>query len=137
MKFLFTFFFFLLNFPGYSQEKQLNDFQVLDAHEFFIQMNLVENEVLLDAREYNEYRKGRIPHAISASNSSELFRIADTLDLEQPLFIYCDDSNRSTTACALLTDSGFKKVFLLRDGLIAWKHYGLKLDRKKLRRKPR
>ncbi|MBA7566372.1 Thiosulfate sulfurtransferase GlpE [subsurface metagenome] len=130
-------FIFLLTLPGFTQEKQSGDFQEVDVHEFFIQMNLVENEVLIDVREYKEYRKVRIPHAILAPNSSELFRLADTLDFEQPLFVYCDDSNRSTTACALLVEMGFEKVYLLRDGLIAWKKRELHVDIKKLRRKRR
>lgn len=133
-------FWYLLMFPslpGFSQSDDLKSFTELDVHDFFIQMNLVDHEILIDVRSYEEFRVERLKHAILASTPEDLDRLSDTLDFEQPLFVYCDDSFRSTTACGMLVEKGFIHVYLLADGLFAWKKRGLETDKRKLTRKRR
>ena len=98
-------------------------------------MNLKENMVLIDVRTVREFQKERIPNALLADNSKVLSNITDTLDLEQPLFIYCDDEARSSTACNLLIEKGFKNVYLLKEGLIGWKIHNLEIDDSRIRRR--
>ena len=108
---------------------------MLDPHEFYIQMHRFSNHVLIDVRTYGEFRKERITNAILARNSEELFRVSDTLDLEQPLFIYCDVESRSITACELLHDKGFKYLYILEEGIIGWKDRDLEMDESRLSRR--
>lgn len=118
-----------------SQTTQKQSFNELDPPEFYIQMNLKENEVLIDVRTAREFQKERIPNAILASHSTALFSVTDTLDLEQPLFIYCEDEARSITACNLLADRGFKNVYMLKEGIIGWKKRDLEIDQTRIKRK--
>ncbi len=125
--------FLLFSQSTFSQTDQNGSFIKLDPNEFYIQMNLKENKVLFDVRTVREFKKERIPDALLAENSKALFSITDTLDLEQPLFIYCDDEARSSTACTFLIERGFKNVYLLKEGLIGWKMYDLQIDNSRIR----
>jgi len=98
-------------------------------------MKLKENEVLIDVRTVREFQKERIPNALLANNSKILFSITDTLDLEQPLFIYCDDESRSSTACTFMIERGFRNVNLLKEGMIGWKNRNLEIDDSRIRRR--
>jgi len=97
-------------------------------------MNLFENEVLIDVRSYKEFRVERINNAILAGNSEELLAITDTLDFEQPLFIYCEEESRSITACSILIGRGFKQIHILKEGIFGWKQQGLAVDNSKIRK---
>ena len=127
--------FFLLPCLASSQSEQIHSFVSLEAEEFIIRMNLSENEVLIDVRTVEEFKKERIPNAIPANNSKKLFSITDTLDLEQPLFIYCDEESRSITACKYLQTRGFKYVYFLKDGIVGWKRKNLNVDKTRIKRK--
>jgi len=91
--------------------------------------------IIVDARTYDEFRTERIPGAILAEKSEELYSITDTLDLDCPVFIYCSDNIRSKTASEMLAKKGFTRIYNLKDGLIGWKWNGLKLDTNKLKKK--
>ena len=128
-------FFLLVACITYSQSKQSQSFVGLEAEEFIIQMGLSDNEILIDVRTLKEYKKERIPDAIFASNSEKLFSITDTLDFEQPLFVYCEEESRSISACNHLKTRGFKYVYFLKDGIIGWKLKNLNTDNTIIKRK--
>lgn len=92
-----------------------------------MKLNQFGNAVLIDVRTKKEFRKERLPNSILADKKKVLLSIADTLDHEQPLFVYCDEGSRSFTACILLADEGFKKIYNLEDGLIEWKRAGFQV----------
>ncbi len=127
--------FFLFSQFTFLQTDQKRSFVELDPHEFYIQMNLTEDEVLIDVRTVKEFQKERLHHAILASNSNVLFSIADTLDLEQPIFIYCEDEARSITACTFLIERGFRNVYMLKEGINGWKRRNLEIDDSRIRRR--
>lgn len=106
------------------QKKNIQAFKSVDAVEFFIKMQQHDNSVLIDVRTKREYKKERIDNSILAKKKKILLSIADTLDHEQPVFVYCDVGTRSFTACIILTDMGFKNVYNLERGLIEWKEAG-------------
>jgi rhodanese-related sulfurtransferase len=76
---------------------------------------------LVDVREPHEYvgPLGHVP-------GSELFPLstvaeaAPSWDLEQPVLIICRSGARSASAAALLCGMGFRQVFNLTGGMIAW-----------------
>jgi rhodanese-related sulfurtransferase len=117
----------------FSQSDQA--YIALDAMDFFVQMNLSENEVLIDVRSLKEFKKERIPNAILANNSDKLFSITDTLDIEQPLFIYCEEETRSIAACKYLKSRGFNYVYFLHGGITNWKRKNLEVDNSRIRTK--
>jgi rhodanese-related sulfurtransferase len=110
-----------------------SSFTDLDPVEFYVNMKLNDNKVVLDIRTQKEYRKERIPGAVLAENREILLSFCDTLDIDQPLFVYCSDNYRSPVACQLLIEKGFRHVFNLRDGLSEWVKSGLETDKKRIR----
>ncbi len=110
-------------------------FHDISAVEFYIQMHLNENPLVIDTRTYQEYRKERIPSSVLAETPEELLRIVDTLDRDRTILVYCSDNYRSPAACRILSEKGFNNVYNLKEGLISWKKAGYTINQKKLKRK--
>ena len=105
---------------------------MLNADEFYIKLNSTPEKLILDVRELKDFKKERIQNAVAASNQQVLLTIADTLDHEIPLFIYCDVITRSIEASELLKNKGFVKIYILEEGIIGWKKKKLPVDKKRM-----
>jgi rhodanese-related sulfurtransferase len=117
-----------------AQDEQ-KDYKNIGATEFYIQMQSHPNSLVLDVRLFSEYRQERIPGAVLAEKREKLVAVTDSVDKETPMFVYCDDGERSETVSEILTEElGFKNVYNLEKGLYAWKRKGLPIDDKKLKR---
>lgn len=87
-----------------------------------------ENAVLLDVRDESEFRSGHIlnakhvPVALLESKLNEL-----DVDRERPLIVYCRTGQRSAKAGFTLNKQGFKKVYNLGGGILAWQSANLPL----------
>ena len=68
------------------------DYSDLLPSEFVVQMKLADYPLIIDVREYEEFRKERIPRAVHAENRQVLEAIADTTDPDRSLFVYCSDN---------------------------------------------
>ena len=107
----------------------------LDPKDFSIRMQTYENLLLIDTRTFEEFAKERMPGAILVESKSKLAEMADSLDLDRPIFMYCEKNLRSPIACQVLREMGFRNVYNLKGGLIEWRFFSYKLDKKKIRRK--
>ena len=116
-----------------GQQEQSDTINMLESNEFYIKLYQSSNPLLLDVDEYKNYRKERIPGAVSAPTDDELFSLTDTLDREQSIFIYCVHTSRSITVCKLLKNRGFSNLFLLVDGITGWKKQELETDKNRIR----
>ena len=105
------------------------------AMDFYIGIHSCEYPLIIDTRTYKEFRQERIPGAILCENRSVLESILDSLDLDQHIFVYCDDGDRSLVACRILARKGFRNVYNLSGGLIEWKLSSYDIDLKKIRRR--
>lgn len=103
----------------------------LEPHPFYILFHQAVNPLLIDVRTPREFRRNRIPGAILAENSRVLFALTDTLDRTHPLFIYCEDDDRSITACSNLTEKNFVNIYFLSTGILGWQKEGLPVDHKR------
>jgi rhodanese-related sulfurtransferase len=92
------------------------------------------NAVLIDVREFFEYKKSRIDHAINIPSSGNLDVPADTLSKESSLFLYCTSGFRSKRVAKHFYDKGFLKLYSLDGGITAWKKEGLPVNKKKIRK---
>ena len=78
--------------------------------------------LLVDVRTKAEYSKGYIKDAINIDYLSDDFeKKIKKLDKEMLVLIYCRSGNRSRKAMSLMSKYGFKQVFNLAGGVIAWK----------------
>ena len=92
------------------------------------------NAVLIDVREFFEYKKSRIDNAFNIPSSGNLDIPADTLDKESSLFLYCTSGFRSKRVAKQFYDKGFRKLYNLDGGITAWKKDDFPVNRKKLKK---
>ena len=86
---------------------------------------------LIDVREPDEYRAGRVPGAISTPRGMLEFKIADitgTANPDGPIYLYCKSGGRAALAAAALLDMGYTQVISLAGGYDAWVTQGGKVE---------
>jgi rhodanese-related sulfurtransferase len=78
---------------------------------------------LLDVRTPDEYKSGHIKNALLADwqNSQDFDAKVKQLDKNKPVYTYCHSGRRSSAAAAHLRKEGFKEVYSLKGGIVAWK----------------
>ncbi len=85
--------------------------------------SLIEDKkgIILDIRTPAEYAEGHLPHAINFDFYAVDFeQQLEILDKDQTYFIYCRTGSRSSVALDLMKRTGFKEVYDLKGGIIAW-----------------
>ncbi|MCX6300635.1 MAG: rhodanese-like domain-containing protein [Bacteroidia bacterium] len=117
-----------------SQSTDSVKYQSLDPYDFQMQFLREDSALLIDVREFFEYRKSRIKGALFLPSSEGFDIAADTLDKRLSLFCYCYSGGRSTKALLFFYDKGFRKLYNLDGGITAWKKDGFRVDKKKIRR---
>jgi len=89
-----------------------------------------EDAVVLDVRDTNEFASGHVlgaknlPPARMETAVSEVVKKKD-----RPVIVYCDGTDRSGKALALLKKQGFTRVANLSGGLKAWQAAGLPVEK--------
>jgi rhodanese-related sulfurtransferase len=120
--------------PLAAQEPDTVKFTTLRPAEFNLAFDVNKNALMIDVREFFEFRKSRIPGAVNIPSSGNLQISADTLDKNRPLFFYCTSGFRSRRVSKFFADNGFPDVFNLDGGITAWKNNAMETDRKKVKR---
>jgi len=88
------------------------------------------NALLVDLRETREYEGGRLPKAVHIplsqldSRGSELTRHA-----ARPVVTYAMQGERGRMAAGALAKLGFKDIYTLKGGYLAWKDAGLPVEK--------
>jgi rhodanese-related sulfurtransferase/rubrerythrin len=73
----------------------------------------------LDVRQPKEYEQGHLAGALLMPVREVTTRLAE-LDREKPLLVYCHSGVRSKAACQLLLAEGFREVYNMNGGIVAW-----------------
>jgi len=115
-----------------AQDAAVNKSGLLSPEEFYVSMKSANVPLIIDARTWKEYRKDRIPGARLTESSTILRSVVDSFDVDQAIFVYCDDNQRSTTACSFLREWGYNNVYELAGGMIAWKLASYEVDKEKI-----
>jgi rhodanese-related sulfurtransferase len=115
-----------------AQDVAKNKSQLLAPEEFYLNMKSADVPLIIDARTWKEYRKDRIHGARLTESTVSLKSLIDSFDMEHPIFVYCDNNQRSTTACTFLRDWGYTNVSELAGGMIAWKLASYEIDTEKI-----
>lgn len=86
--------------------------------------------VILDVRTPDEIAGGKIQGAIVLDYMKTDFE-SKVMELDQsnPIVVYCATGYRSGEAMALMKAKGFKEVYHLKGGVVAWQRKGLPLVR--------
>jgi rhodanese-related sulfurtransferase len=89
-----------------------------------------EDAVVLDVRDTNEFASGHVlgaknlPPARMETAAGEVVKKKD-----RPVIVYCDGTDRSGKALAVLKKQGFTRVANLSGGLKAWQAAGLPVEK--------
>jgi len=88
----------------------------------------VTNPQIIDVRTPEEFKGGAIENAQNFNwNSSEFSSKIEHLDKNLPVFVYCLSGGRSAAASQALLDNGYKEIYELEGGIMAWNNAGLPL----------
>jgi rhodanese-related sulfurtransferase len=106
---------------GLFKKKEAN-YTNLTSQEFKGLMDSEKEIIILDVRTPSEAKNGKIKGAkvidwMSSSFKSE----TEKLSKDKTLLVYCRSGNRSGSACNVLGSMGFKNVYNLKGGVMAWK----------------
>jgi thioredoxin 1 len=94
----------------------------LTAPEFQEKISKTENAVLLDVRTPGEFTEGHLENAKNINWNDAAFEAnISTLDKDAPVFVYCLSGARSASAAAKMRSIGFKEVYELSGGIMAWR----------------
>lgn len=117
-------FFSILFLIACGQDKK--GFEVLDAIQFYQKLENTQNVQLIDVRTQEEYSSSKIGNALNLNYYDSDFEAQlKKLDKDKPLLVYCKSGGRSSGAVAKLLDLGFKEVYELQGGIMAWERANL------------
>ncbi len=128
-------YYLIIQFSLAAQETDTVKYQSVEPYDFHLKYLISEPALILDVRMPFEYRHNRIKDAINAPSSKDLNMAADTISRDCALFLYCTDDYRSKRAAELCCELGFKKVYNLEGGIMAWRKDGFPVDKSRVRRK--
>ncbi|MGK9127880.1 thioredoxin domain-containing protein [Olivibacter sp. SA151] len=88
--------------------------------------NSSETVQLIDVRTADEFADGHLEHALNIDiKDNDFDKEVSRLDRTKPVFVYCLGGSRSAKATATLKELGFKEIYDLKGGIMAWKNENL------------
>ena len=111
----------LIAFSCHSQNKQ-----ALEAVDFSDKIKSTPNSTILDVRTPGEFSEGFIEKAVNMDyNDAHFEDKVKLLDHAKTYFVYCLSGGRSVSAADLMRQQGFKNVYELKGGMMAWRKNNL------------
>jgi thioredoxin len=115
------FFTILSTFLFSCAQKNSKGYELLDAKTFKNTLEQTEKKQIIDVRTPEEFNAGNITQAQNINIYDADFESKiEALDKNTPIFVYCKSGGRSANASQLLQEKGFKKVYELKGGMMAW-----------------
>ncbi len=109
-------------------------FKLLQPKDFQLAYQHDEKALLVDVREFFEFKKTRLKNAVNIPSSGNLGFSSDTINKECALYLYCTSGFRSKRVAIFFYDRGFRNLYSLQGGITAWKKEGMAVDKKRLKR---
>lgn len=114
-----------------AQSPEHEKFKSLEPYDFHLTWLRADSAILIDVREPFEFRGKRIRDAVNLPSTDNLEMASDTINKNYSLFFYCTTDYRSKRVAEYFGERGFKKVYNLEGGLVAWKKDHFPVTRKK------
>ena len=134
LRYLIISLFLLLSGITQSQVPDSLRVRSLPPAEFLIAYQKVGKGMMIDVREFFEYKKSRLRNAVNIPAAGHLEASADTIDKSRDLFFYCTSGFRSKRVAKYFYEKGFPKVYSLDGGIIAWRKAGMEVVKKRIGR---
>lgn len=94
----------------------------LTPAEFSDKMKELPSAPILDVRTPDEFSGGHIVNAVNYNwKGAEFGKQIAPLDKSKPVFVYCLSGGRSGAAAEKMRSEGFKEVYELEGGMMAWR----------------
>jgi thioredoxin 1 len=104
----------------------------LPPAEFLAAYQNSASALMIDVREFFEYKKSRLKNAINLPSMGNLDVAADTISKNKDLFFYCTSGFRSKRVAKFFYGKGFGSVYSLDGGIVEWRKEGLSVDKKRI-----
>jgi rhodanese-related sulfurtransferase len=88
-----------------------------------------ENAIMIDMRSDKDYRDGHIVNAVNVPDGKGDIPANLSKQRERPVIVYCRRGQQSTAICNKLSKQGFKSVYNLQGGVLAWQKAELPLTK--------
>lgn len=99
-----------------------HDIPEIDADEVFEAISAKKNVVLLDVRTPQELLRGKIIGSINVPLNEIEEKVELALpDKDKTIYVYCLSGSRSSVAVELMIKMGYKNVYSMTSGLLAWR----------------
>ncbi len=93
----------------------------VDANEFEALMADDASVQVIDVRTPDEYAQGAIKNSTLMNFNGPDFKTQlEGLDKNKPVAVYCHSGGRSNQAFEMMKEMGFKEVYELKGGIVAW-----------------
>jgi rhodanese-related sulfurtransferase len=127
---------YLLIFSGLAKGQGQDSIKYVSLlpKDFQVEYKNNEKALLIDVREFFEFRRTRLQNAVNIPSSGDMSVSTDTINKECQLFLYCTSGFRSKRVAQVFYDYGFRNLRSLEGGIVAWKKEGLPVDKKRLRK---
>jgi rhodanese-related sulfurtransferase len=96
-----------------------NNVSVSEAQYMMSEQNNSKVDFVLDVRTGEEYARSHIKNAVLIPVMILTEKMHE-IQMGQSILVYCNNGNRSKTACELLTSKGHKRVFNMLGGIESW-----------------
>lgn len=113
-----------------SCQNSSNTIQTLKIEEYQKKLEEKSNIQLVDVRTGDEYKEGHLKGASNVDWNGNAFDAGiKSLDKSKPTFVYCLAGGRSASAAARLEKLGFKEIYNMDGGIMAWKKANKPLEK--------
>lgn len=100
----------------------------IDAKEAYSQITKDKEIVVLDVRTPEEYGRGKIEGSINLPVDEVGEKIEKIIpDKNKKIFVYCFSGSRSVIVVSEMLNQGYKNVFNITSGILAWRNNQLPL----------
>ena len=119
---------------GKAEDADTNAIRTIEVKSANAYVGEQQDALILDVRTPAEYDLSHIPHAINLNVQDDSFaEMAAKLDRDKTYIVHCTKNpadGRSSRALATLQELGFKNLYSLEGGYVAWKDAKLPLVEK-------
>lgn len=102
-----------------SAREIFNNVSVSEAKYMMSEQNNSKVDIVLDVRTGGEYARSHIKGAVLIPLLVLSERVRE-IEMEKSILVYCNNGNRSKTACEYLRSKGHKYVFNMLGGIESW-----------------
>ena len=113
-----------------AQSSEPVKYHSLDPYDFHLAYLRADSAMMIDVREPFEFRGKKIHDAVNIPSSGNLEYASDTISKKYSLFFYCTTDYRSRRVADYFFDQGFKDLYNLEGGIVAWRKDGFPLTRR-------